>query len=62
MRTSRTHRRAHGHDGDVVADLGVGADEGGDGEDLEVEQQAERGEALSREARPCAGPTNLLTY
>jgi hypothetical protein len=47
-----SHRRAHGHDGDVVAYLGVGADEACDGEDLEVEQQTERSEALPREARP----------
>ena len=32
------HRRAHGHDRDVVADLGVGTDEAGDCDDLEVEQ------------------------
>ena len=45
------HRRAHGHDADVVADLGVGADEAGDGEDLEVEQQTERREALPIKSR-----------
>ena len=45
------HRRTHGHDADVVADLRIGADEAGDGDDLEVEHQTERREALAIEYR-----------